>query len=178
MHKYICSKKIWSFINVHARPESLGQQLACGFPPNWFPRCSNIGVSMAKVVYSACLPLHLLPPKTSWRPERAQSIIFAWPSTEPAHKNGALSLPLLSPYTPTLPITRKKGGGEREPPKFHGYTEVTHRRSKPERGSLFPAQKNTLAIHMWLHVWRCGSQKTTTKVSIMKYRVWLGIRSE
>lgn len=45
-------------------------------PPNGFPRCSCIGISLAKVVYFTCLWLYLLPPKTSWRPERAQSIIL------------------------------------------------------------------------------------------------------
>lgn len=97
----------------------------------------------------------------------------AWPSSEPAQKNGALSLPLLSPppsISPPFPKPTKKStplNSTATPRSLTGEANL--------RGALCFRLRHTLAIHMWLTVWRCGGQKTTTKISIMKYGVWLGI---
>lgn len=136
------------FFPADDHPLSAVHQIVCHFSLNRFPRCSAIGVSVAKVVYSACLPLHLLPPKTSWRPERAQSIILSlaqlWTCSQEWSSFTSPSLPLLPlhPHPFQTNPKKKKKEKKKRPPKFHRYTEVTHRRSKPERGSLFPAQKH------------------------------------
>lgn len=140
--------KVWGNLfranSLIDHPSSSVQQLVCHFPLNRFPRCSTVGVSLAKVVYSACLPLHLLPPKTSWRPERAQSIILSlaqlWTCTQ--EWSSFTSPPLPSSPLRAPPASQTNPEKKRPPPKFHCYTEVTYRRSKPERGSLFPAQKH------------------------------------
>lgn len=79
--------------------------VSMSFALNRFPRCATVGVSLAKVVYSACLPLFLLPPKPAGGQKGPNPSSSAWPSSEPAHKNGALSLPLLSPPLPIPPPT-------------------------------------------------------------------------
>lgn len=109
--------------------------------PNVFPRCSWIGISLAKVVYFTCLWLYLLPPKTSWRPERPQSIILClaqlWTCSQEWSSFTSPS-PSTYPLHPHLSQTNPK---KSTPPKFQRHGKVTYRRSKLERGSLFPAQK-------------------------------------
>lgn len=156
------------FFFADEHPLSSVQQLVCHFSLNRFPRCSTIGVSLAKVVYSACLPLHLLPPKTSWRPERAQSIILGlaqlWTCSQEWSSFTSPSLPS-SPYTPTLPKPTKKSAplnSTATPRSLTGEANL--------RGALCFRLRNTLAIHMRLTVWRCGSQKNNNKNK--HYEIW------
>lgn len=76
---------------------------------------------------------------------------------------------------PPFPKAEKKGEKERESPLNSTATPRSLTGEANLRGALCFRLKKHLAIHMWLRVWRCGSQKTTTKISIMKYGVWLGI---
>lgn len=151
----------------------LVQQLVCHFPLNRFPRCSNIGVSLAKVVYSACLPLHLLPPKTSWRPERAQSIILSlaqlWTCSQEWSSFTSPSLPS-SPYTPTLPKPTKKKKKKKSAPLNSTATPRSLTGEANLRGALCFRLKNTLTIHMRLNVLRCGSRKNNNKNK--HYEIW------
>lgn len=120
-------------------------------------------------MYSACLPLHLLPPKTSWRPERAQSIILSlaqlWTCSQEWSSFTSPSLPS-SPYTPTLPkLTPQKKrplNSTATPRSLTGEANL--------RAALCFRLKNTLAIHMRLNVWRCGSQKNNNKNT--HYEMW------
>lgn len=92
----------------------------------------------------------------------------AWPSSEPAHKNGALSLPLLSPpplTPPPFPKPTKKSAplnSTATPRSLTGEANL--------RGALCFRLRNTLAIHMRLTVWRCGSQKNNNKNK--HYEIW------
>lgn len=99
----------------------------------------------------------------------------AWPSSEPAHKNGALSLPLLSPsspYTPTLskPTQKKKRRRKKSAPLNSTATPRSLTGEANLRGALCFRLRNTLAIHMRLTVWRCGSQKNNNKNK--HYEIW------
>lgn len=141
--------------------------VSMSFALNRFPRCATVGVSLAKVVYSACLPLFLLPQNQL----EARKGPIHHPQLGPAlNLLTRMELfhfpfsPLLSLY-PHLPQTNQK----KHPPKFHCYTEVTYRRSKPERGSLFPAQKHFGHSHV-AHCLECGSQKNNNKNK--HYEIW------
>lgn len=83
------------------------------------------------------------------------------------------------PFSPLLPLHPHpfQNQPKKAPPLNSAATARSLTGEANLRGALCFRLKNTLAIHMWLTVWRCGSQKTTTKISIMKYGVWLGIGS-
>ena len=157
-------------------PLSSVHQIVCHFSLNRFPRCSTIGVSLAKVVYSACLPLHLLPPKTSWRPERAQSIILSlaqlWTCSQEWSSFTSPSLPLLPLHPPpSQPNPKKKRRRKKKSAPLN--STATPRSLTGEanlRGALCFRLRNTLAIHMRLTVWRCGSQKNNNKNK--HYEIW------
>ena len=75
-----------------------------------------------------------------------------------------------SPLTPSLPKPTKKStplNSTATPRSLTGEANL--------RGALCFRLRNTLAIHMRLTVWNAVARKTTTKISIMKYGVWLGI---
>lgn len=60
---------------------------------------------------------------------------------------------------------------QKKPPplKFHCFTEVTYRRSKPDRGSLFPAQKHFGYSHA-AHCFEMWWPKNNNKNKL--YEIW------
>lgn len=118
------------------------------FFPDRFTRCSTVGVSQAKVVYSA-FHSYYPPPSRNQLEAREGHIhhVQLGPALNLWARMELFHLPTLPPYlfpnSPSFPPKRTK----KAPPKFHSYAEVTHRQREPERGSLFPARKHFL--HSW-----------------------------
>lgn len=85
------------------------------------------------------------------------------------------------PYSLHLPFTPPPFSNQLPPPKKSTplNSSATPRsltgEAKPERGSLFPAQKTLWPFTCRFACLECGSQKTTTKISVIKYGVWIGI---
>lgn len=117
------------------------------------------------------------PPKPAGGQKGPNPSSSAWPSSEPAHKNGALSLPLPypPPPVPKPPLHPFQSNQKKSTPLNSNTTPRLLTGEANLRGAPSFRLRNTLAIHMWAHYLECGSQKTTTKISIMKYGVWLGI---
>lgn len=139
------------------------QQLPSHFPLNSFPRCSSIGVFSACVF---CMPsTPLITPKNQLE---AREGPIHHPQLGPA-LNLLTRMELFhfpsSPYTPTFPKPTKKSAplnSTATPRSLTGEANL--------RGALCFRLKNTLAIHMRLTVWRCGSQKNNNKNK--HYEIW------
>lgn len=141
------------------------------FFPDRFTRCSTVGVSPAKVVYSAFHSYYPAPPpKTSLRPERATSIMCSLAQLWTCEQEWSSFTSLLCPPTsfPTPPLSPQN-----EPKKHPPNSTATPRSLTGKenlRGALYFLLGNTFSIHGLVHCLEMWPRESrTTKTSSMIY---------